>query len=131
MIINSYKGAGELEFGMTPDKVHSLIGKPQKTIKKTHGSDPSDYFFTPGISCHYGAKGLEAIEFFSPEPAMFDGTNLLEKTEASAEKWLETKDPEAQIDPPSLISEKLGISFYVEDGHVETVLVFRRGYYGE
>lgn len=131
--IQPHVGAGDLKFNMTAQEIRTLLGADAETFKLTpHTAHPVDYFRSKGIVVHYDTQSkCEAIEFYGPDSPQLEQKRLLGIATKSAENWLEDADPDAQVDPPDITSEKLSTAFYVRDGKVTSVLVFRDGYFEE
>jgi len=127
--IDSYIGVGPLHFGMSRNEVHQLYPDAKEFKKSTFSTEKCDLLPDEGIVVYYGRRGCEAIEFGGPVNPQFDNKKLLSLSEKNAEDWLTKNDDDAQLDPPDLTSEKLGVAFFTSEDKVKTVLVFQRGYF--
>ena len=76
-LIESFKGAGAIEFGMTPNQVRGCLGGGFKSFKRTPAAAiPCDYYDSLGIFVYYKLPGeVEAIEFASPACPEFENKN--------------------------------------------------------
>lgn len=78
----------------------------------------------------------EAVELASPARPALEGTVLVGIPLQDAKKIIEVFDPQCEIDETGLLSFRLGVGLYVPEmdehgnGIVESVIVFRDGYYG-
>lgn len=132
--ITSYEGAGPIRFGMTIKQVRATM-EPFDSRLKTQAQNqfakhPTDYFLTLGVAVHYDGHGqCEAIEFSGPAIPQYKGKNLIDQDREAAESWISSQDRDVEIEPPDITSHKLGIAFFVPELPVESVLVFKRGYF--
>ena len=120
------KGVGPLAFNMNVQQVRGLLGTPQRTIEQKMSGETTD-IFSGGIAVYYDENGkLSLVDFLGPISPTLEGKKLLG---IDPDEWLQDKDPDADVEPPDYISEKLGISFYHTDAGSQSVGVFRPGYY--
>lgn len=137
LIITPYKGVGPVCFGMTRDEIRNVLTGNVKAFKKTPMSDTfSDAFDDLGIYIYYDADYFcEAIEMALPADPIFLQKHLIKSTYAESKSIIELQDSNIELDETGLLSFKLGIGLYApeleqsEDCVVESVIVFREGYY--
>ncbi|MEK7951729.1 hypothetical protein [Luteolibacter soli] len=140
-VINSYKGAEPLEFGMSHAEVREAVGGKFKSFKRDPDDEddpPLDYFEKKGCFAYYSKTGeLRAIEFCKPAEPMLDGVNLLGLKFVELMKLMKKKDATMKDTGAGFKSIKLGIGAWAPGGKhepnipAETVIVFREGYYEE
>jgi hypothetical protein len=126
-IIKSYAGFNNITFGMKRDIVRSKLGDYKEFRKTKYSKNTSDDFgefhiFYDEMNC------VEAVEIFAGE-VFKDDILLFPNNSQHLQTALKDIDASATFDESSLISNKIGISAYVVDENVESILVFRKGYY--
>jgi hypothetical protein len=132
--IEPYAGVGPIRLGMTQAEIHNLIGPHVTTLKTVRGATTDRV--ADCVFVYYDDAGLaEGIELGSPEEPTYQGQRLLHRPFVDLRRWLETMDPTLQVDGAGAISRRRGISIYAPaalkdpNDPVETVMIFRRGYY--
>lgn len=127
--IDSYVGAGPLKLGMTRVEVRQVLDMYGEPTTRTGDPELSDYWPNSGIDVSYEDGRMDAIQFLGPVSPSYEGQALLGMNERTAIAWLKKRDPDAHIDGRDTDSLKLGISMWLREKRVTTVLVFRKGYW--
>lgn len=115
-----------------------MLGEHRTCRKTFRCPNLSDAFDDAGVHAHYETTAqCEAIELFPPAEPTFRGRSLLGQPYREVREWALRLDPLLQEDGASFHSEVLGFGVYAPaakknpDGPVESVIVFRRGYYDQ
>ncbi|MER8885155.1 hypothetical protein NKH84_23040 [Mesorhizobium sp. M0902] len=132
-----FTGAGEIEFGMSPNQIRRRLGTNFRTFKRSiRDTFPCDYFENIGVFCYYSKSGkLNAVEFTSPAAPSLNGVRFLGTGFEIAKRALISLGQEIEEEIDGAIALSLGVSIYAplakEDSMapVETVLIFQKGYY--
>jgi hypothetical protein len=141
LIIYPYQGVGQIRFGMTREKVRSLLGEPSATFYKgLNTQSPTDAYDNIGvhISYHHPSGYCEALEFFEPAQLLLEKKQLFKISFARLRDWLASQDHELEIDEEGLTCFKYGLGIYAPDWQEDStlpaqgVLVFNdRNYYNQ
>ncbi len=131
-------GAGKMTFGMSPQDVRQVMDGEPVIFRKTPSDDfPCDFFSEAGVFCYYDKSGrLNAIEFTQPARPVIGGFAFVGMEFEPAKVILASLGREIEEETDSAISFGLDVSIYsslAKDdaaAPVETVLIFREGYYG-
>jgi hypothetical protein len=131
------KGVNQIKFSMTFGEVRALMGSEPKSFKKgPQDTFPTDYFDSEGVFFFYDGDGrLEAAEFAQPAQPIVADLNILGLGFGEALAILTSLDNHVEKQVDGAIAYQLGISIYAPlakgdmTAPVETVLVFRPGYY--
>lgn len=137
LIITPNNGVGPISFGMTRDEVRTVLGGNVVELKKTPMSDTfTDAFNDHGIHIYYDSSyTCEAIEMALPADPIFSQKHMIGRPFSDLKSTITSQDSDVELDETGLLSFKLGIGLYVpdiedsEDSLVESVIVFREGYY--
>jgi len=136
--IQSHRGAGSVQFGMSPDEARAALASEFESFKRSQESAyPCDHFTALGCFVYYGDESglVEAVEFAAPAEPMFDGLNLLGLGFADLHKQITKIDPDVLLDADGLTSLRLGIGAWAPfleeepDTPPEAVIAFAPGYY--
>ena len=127
-----YFGAGQIKLDSSREDVRKILGTSfKKTFKKTKFSKNTtdDFSF-----CHvfYDEQDkVEAIEVFGDSEFLFKGKNLFLSQFSDLKTFLGDNAIGFAEDDSGLRSDDIGLSVYAPDKkHIETLLAYRRGYYG-
>ncbi len=123
---------------MTSDDIRRTLSvEPKSFLRTPQEVTPCDFFETYGAFCYYDASGrMEAVEFTGPAEVRLAEIKLLGMGFADAIAALVQLDPELDVETDGAIAFALGVSIYAPlaknnpSAPIETVLVFRKGYYG-
>ena len=132
--IQPFVGFGQIQFGQTIEQVKSLLGEPNNSTKEKHEDGTDD------ISLLYGEQGVE-LSFMSEDdfrlglitcyaPAYtVDGTSYTGLSEEDFKKTatfddLKQDDEFAEPDTKDYTVESKGLSFWIQDGFVESITLF-------
>ncbi len=137
--ISTFVGAGPLLFGMTSQKVRSLLPGPVRSFKRTPNvMVPSDHFTELGVVVNYDPTGaVSSIEFSRPSNPTFRGESIFERTIEQATSFLRQCDPTVEVEIDGVTSHQLGLGFYAlkddleadDPGEILSVIAFEKGYY--
>lgn len=135
LLIESFKGVGQIKFGMTRTEVRSVIKSNVQEFKKT----PTSETLTDAFDfCHVYYKQddtCEAIELFEPAIPIFQNEKLIGSQFKEVKKLFHQLDKDVEIDETGLTSYNCGIALFVPSlsrsgkEKVEGVFVFKQGYY--
>ncbi|MFC5529503.1 hypothetical protein [Cohnella yongneupensis] len=135
LLIQSFKGVGQIRFGMTRNEVRNVIESDVQEFKKT----PTSESLTDAFDfCHVYYKQddtCEAIELFEPSIPIFQNEKLIGAQFKEVKKLFLLLDKDVEIDETGLTSYECGIALFVPSlsrsgkEKVEGVFVFRQGYY--
>ena len=127
--INPYVGVDDVFFDMTREAVRKILGQ-YKEFKKTPASKNTtdDFNF-----CHvfYDLNNkAEAVEFFAGNGLIFKETDLFSMDYKGLLQFIKTHSTNYSEDDSGVIINDLGFAVYAPDKNtIETILVFRKGYY--
>lgn len=135
--ITPNQGVGPMKFFMDRKEIRVVLGGKIIEFKKTSMSTVStDSFEDYGVIVYYDNEGkCEAIEMNSPSNPTYLEKNMIGISFAEIKKIIEIQDEEIEVDETGLLSFKLGIGLYApnleepENDFVESVIVFKNGYY--
>jgi len=130
-------GAEDIRFGMSRRLARSFFSSNRQTFKKNlQDIVPCDYYEKEGVFLYYDqSQQLEAIEFMKPSRPHLAHCFLLEKPFIEAKQKLAQLTNELSEEADGAIAWDIGVSIYSplakEDpmAPVDSVLVFRKGYY--
>ena len=136
--INPYVGIGPITFALLRAEVRERLAAPVELFMKGPTSiSPTDAFDSLGIHVHYDFQDrCEAVELWRSDPT-FRGRQLLKLPFTVIKSWLREIDHDLRADSSGLTSLTFGFGLYaplaVDDDQslVESVIVFRRGYYDQ
>ena len=131
MEINSYSSVGSLKLNMTKEEIQSQLNEVPEYLQGEE--EPTEYYKEAGVLVHYsqGRDISRAFEFVNPSKPTINGVCFLNMKAKNALRILKELDSSVIEVADTHISEKLGVSLYILDDKVETVLVFEQGYYDE
>jgi len=130
-------GIGELKFGMDRGQVRRYLGERYRSFKRSPQSmSPCDYFEHLGVFCYYDSSDeLEAVELALPACPSIDNRQLLGLGIATATRTLGSLSQNIQEEADGTTARDIGVSVHAPlakentAAPVESVLVFRSGYY--
>ena len=122
-----YVGVGSIRFGMTPEKVAAVLGKPDSTTTSGRGELEEH---RSEMTLRYDSEGNELVEIsLYPDSGLnLDGENLYGSTDLT--RYLLSKDPNPVECFGFLLFLKLGIAttgFHDEDEDQEAISIFKKG----
>lgn len=132
--IQPFVGFGQIQFGQTIEQVKSLLGEPTNSTREKHEDGTDD------ISLLYGKQGVELsfmseddfrlglITCYAPTYTL-DGTAYTGLSEEDFKKTasfddLKQDDEFAEPDTKDYTVESKGLSFWIQDGFVESITLF-------
>jgi hypothetical protein len=131
MKIKPYSSVGTLSLNMKKEDVQSQLNESPRFFINDDDV-PTEYYEKSGILVYYSddhvSKAYEFVDNANPE---IDGVRFLKMESSDAIRTLEQLDSSVIEVADTFISEKLGISLYMLNNKVETLLVFEKGYYDE
>jgi hypothetical protein len=134
--IAPYQGISDIHFGMTSDRIRSLLNETPTPFRRTPQDEPSDHYTKLGIQIYYSNTDIcEAIELATPAAPTFNGKTLIGQPFDITRDWLQTLDPDLETDETGLTSHKLGIGIYAPfaQSHpqepIESIISFAQTYY--
>jgi hypothetical protein len=128
-------GILQLPFGLA----RSLVREEVPGNLRTPSRKPSeDYFPDTGLFTYFDKSDqLIAVEFFEPAQVLLNGRQLLGMPLGQAKGVLAAAGGEVEDDPAGAMCMNIGVGLYVPsardypDDPVETVIVFKEGYYDQ
>jgi len=130
MDIIPLEGVGPIRFGDSRQHVRNVLASPYTTFRKASGSNETDAFDELDLHVYYGGEDLvEFIEAFSPASISFCGLQLMGRALGNIDEELRALGCSPEQADVGLKYESAGIALYAPNGIVESVGVFRRGYY--
>lgn len=137
LTITPNKGVGPIHFGMTREEVRNVLGGRVVKFKKTPISNTfTDAYDDHGIYIYYDSNyRCEAIEMAFPADPELEQIQMIGRTFSGVKGMITSHDCDVELDEIGLLSFKLGVGLYVpfleesENHLVESVIVFREGYY--
>jgi hypothetical protein len=125
---------------MSRAEVHAALGAPANTTEKGASTGLTDIYGHTAVFVYYDkAHTCQAIEFWEDplEVPELDGVVLVGIPYRDAHRWIAQRDQGVEEEDAGLTSHALGVALYADgagkdpDTEVESLLVFRRGYYVE
>jgi hypothetical protein len=128
-----YQGLGDLRLGMTRGEVRDLLGPGFRSFRKTPWSAAdTDAYDGLGFHLYYDPQDrLEFIETFPPCRPRYRGVELFGARPKALLRRLAAVGCDAVGDGESYDFRECGFVLYVPDRTIESVAVYRRGYYDE
>lgn len=135
--LHSWKGAGDLRFGMSQAEVRQIAGRPVRFFKRGN-VEPTDLFESIGLFAIYDQHGkLQALEFAAPAAPTLEGVDLLSIPFARAKQLLRLVGGDIYEGVDQARSSTLGIGLWApaspEDpaAPCESVIACRRNYFDD
>ncbi len=131
------EGVGSVRFNMSADEARAAIGLDYQSFKRSPlSASESDYFAEAATFFYYDAdRKLEAIEFAPAVQPRLGGTELFGLNFKECSAYLAQLDEDVELEEDGAVAYRVGVSIYAplakddEAAPVESVLVFRAGYY--
>jgi len=125
-VIIPFTSVGKVNFGDSRENTRTVLGEFTEFKKSKFSKNTTDDF----KFCHvfYDLdNNVEAVEFFNDAEVIFKGKNLFSLNFAELKRFI---GGSAHEDESGAIFPESGISAYAPDKDtVESILVYRRGYY--
>jgi hypothetical protein len=135
--ITPYESLGNIPFGLHRNEIRGLLKEPYiEFYRNQFSKTPTDFFETVGLFIAYDKDFLcEAIEMVLPaNPVLFTLT-LFNVSYESAEEQIAEWDDKLEKTNTGFTSYKFGVGAYAPNKDdspnemIESVIVFRKGYY--
>ncbi len=135
--IEPYICVGPIKFDLLREKIHAIIKSPFIQFEKTTLSRSlTDSYDELGLHVFYDESDrCEAVEIFTISDLLYRNAPIFDKSHNENLKYLDKIDSSTEKDDVSIISYSLGLSIFSEtgiynpDSKINSVLVFRKGYY--
>lgn len=133
--IRPYVGVQEIDFDMKREVIRKKFNHEFTEFKKTHFSQNTTDAFE---FCHiyYDNENLcEAIELFEPATVMFDNFVMTEQPYEKVKDFFDAIDDSLDFNDAGFTSYKYGIGVFAPNASdepeepIESIIVFRKGYY--
>ena len=127
-----FEGLGSLRFSETRAAIRALLNDPDLSFRKgSSTSTLTDAYNALGLHLFYDAQDcLEFIETFPPCNPVFEGQTFSGLPIEMVVTAMRARGHQPNNDGlGDYIFEDLGIALYVPDEDVESVAVYRHGYY--
>ena len=126
-IVRPYEGFDEILFDETRDAVRKKLGEYKEFRKNKFSENTLDAY--EDFHFNYDKLNkLEAVEFFEGE-IYFENEKLFPNSKNEFIAVLSRFDKAFQQGDDLIKSEVLGITAYIPEEKVETLLIHKRGYY--
>ena len=126
-VVEPYKGFNDVSFGELRNTVRKKLGVYTDFKKNKFSKNTADDF--GNLHTFYDEKNtLEAVEFFKGE-LYLEGRKLFPTKKDELFTVLSNTDHEAIVSNDSVESKMLGIHAYAPSDTVESLLIYRVGYY--
>jgi len=123
------KKAGNISFQLTRDVVRKLLGEFREFKKNRSSKKTADDFKFCHVFYDKDDK-VEAVEFFAENELLYKGKNLFSNSYNELLQSLKEKKIDYKEDDSGIIIDSLDIAAYIPDKRkIESILVYRRGYY--
>jgi hypothetical protein len=110
-----------------------MAWRPERGMKMA-GAIPCTWMFDGSAPIFIGKTSCEAVEFHRgclggiAEPT-FRGFSFFGKSYEEIQGWLAARDPDLMYASGGFHSETFGVGIYAPVDSVESLIVFRKGYY--
>lgn len=129
-----YKSIGTVNFGMQREEVREKFGDYSEFKKTKLSKNTTDDFGF--MHAYYDDNNiLEAVECFGEAKIMLHNVNIMALNIKQLKLFFQDKSIEYITDESGLNADSIGISAYIpnikneKEAKVETLLIFRKGYY--
>ncbi len=129
--IVSFQRLGDLYFNMNRDDVHSLMGENFESFSRT-GNEilEIDFYKEIGLLLNFDNNNkLELIEAVPPSNPHFKGITFLERNPDDVYHEIIKLGYKGVKDDVGCDFPDLGFGIFVNDGRIQAVSVYRKGYY--
>jgi hypothetical protein len=128
-----FEGLGDLRFGMPRDTVRELLGAEYQSFRKTPSSPQlTDSYAGLGFHLYYYTEDrLEFIETFPPCDSTYSGVRLLKGSRQRVLQQLADLGHTALYEDGGYDFKELGLALCTPVRKIESVAVYRRGYYDD
>ncbi len=124
----SNSGANSLAFGTSRSKVRSELQSFKLTNR--NGEPEVDFYVREGFLLGYDVDArLEYIEVFPPSTVDFDGLNFFTAKLEEVARYLNEKKLEVLDRQKTFVVRSAGFAFYCPNQTIESVSLFKEGYY--
>jgi hypothetical protein len=137
MKIEPFKGTEQITIGQTEEEVISALGQPGGTESETYEDDTVEKSLTYpnlGLELTFSSEDdyrLTAITFENPQTELF-GVKLIGLSESDFQQKvkeigiidIETDSEYDDIHAKDYASDKYGLSFWCQDGQLESITLF-------
>lgn len=130
-----YVGASNIRIGMSRNSVRDILGKPQKSFKKTNFDTNMTDMYADFFLYYDELDRVEAVEFFGNIPVFFGAFNLMKTSFEILKNYFECVDDNIDIDNLGFTSYHFGISIYAPNWkenlsiRPESILIFAKDYF--
>jgi hypothetical protein len=125
-----YNGAGHIKLDLAREETRKILGAFKEFKKTKFSKNTTDDF----SFCHvfYSEQSkIDAVEFFDTTEFIFKGKNLFSLLFSELKSFLKSNSIDFQEDDTGFRCDDIGLSVYSPDkGKIETILIYKRGYYG-
>jgi hypothetical protein len=130
--IEPYVGIGDLHLDERREVIIGILGVPPKRFKRNQRDTAwIDYYNNFGFQFHYDTYDhLEFIETFPPCKTEFRSIRFFDQDINQVLVTLAYLGHTPRSHHGILIFESIGISLYTPSDIIESVSIYRRGYYG-
>lgn len=131
MEVIPYKSLGQILLGETREVVRRKLGGEFVEFRKSSDDENfTDAFNDKGLHLYYDSDDrLEFIEVSSPANVCFEGIEFLDRDIIDVVSDMTRLGLKVEESDETYIFPQAGLSLFVPDEYVETVSIFRKGYY--
>jgi hypothetical protein len=127
--LNPHIGADPLMFGMSRDVVRAILSSSELLTKSAEPEN--DFYIDEGLILGYDESDeLEYIEFTLPSSVGFSNVNYFDDELSVILEKMNMIIPGVKFEDGGYNYKPLGIAIYSPLGKVESVSIYREGYYG-
>lgn len=130
LVLEPQVGASNLLFGVSRNDVRSalVVGKLE-----TKDMEPeNDFYESEGLILGYDEKDeLEYIEIIKPSTVEYKGTSFFSLSLSKCIAEMNSSGHTSELEDGGYNFKDIGIAFYCPQGVLESVSIYREGYYDD
>lgn len=128
--VQPYTGIYGLQFGQSRSEIRQFLSGSYRSFRKVSGALETDIFSKLGLRLDYDKEErLEFIEMVLPAKPKYQEISLLETEEALLVEKLTNLGFEPVVESSGYNFPTLGLAIYKEDGFIQSISIYRKGYY--
>jgi hypothetical protein len=132
MEVRPFESVGAILLGSSRLAAQEAVGTAPYTFKKHAAERPIEVFEQAGLHLHFDASDrLEFIEAFDPAIVSLEGIHMLGRPIKDVTRDLVAKGIKCNVISGSVRCDTVGISLFAPSGNVESVGIYRQGYFEE
>lgn len=129
LILKPYDGIGNIKIGMTREEISNVLNILPETFMKSEGEFVDDFKL---MHVYYENQNKSiAFEIFPEMNIRFKDINLTNNKIENLKEFFKKYDDKIEIDEYGFTTYKYGFNIYGDSDDVESVFVFKEGYYNK